>query len=439
MEEELKEFYIENDTTQDQVVTVYKEFPCSEFNLTGDPQTIPAGERVQLVFPKDGTYEVYVDDVSVGYAKYYNDTFKGAIDYTKAALCSDYDCSPGNDCTGEKANFLTKALTKWSYYIGSKSPKYDSVYTEATTRLKCAAIDEWALGLEIEQLTGLNPGYSVTEVTLALVFLEMYKVDEASTDPADYATLKQLYDYTAMNACIKKLGIKECPPAVLPGVENVVSLSVQPTIKELGLPTDLVVQYQFTANDDSYIAVVDSNIPGVDTSKMNGGLYTSTIVGTTDTEELYITYTYNRGGQTLQKTKKVKSNAYAPQWYGGETDVADILDNSGNATVAGIDNTFNNILHVVQSSASGTSANSNTSNKYIYWVTKAPIKFFIGNFEVQSGPWSDTCDPNSYAIITKQAVVTMADGVTQRQMYVYRTCPLQNLPGQVLEYTLIQA
>ena len=385
-------------------------------------------------------FNFYVDSVDNGIAYYYPGLFESLILFISAALCGNIgtNCITSPNCIGEVPNYLNNAISKVLLYYSVNNPKYDDSMVIALQKIHCSAkVVEDRLRKQ-EQYLGISSTDELLKIELAHLYLEMYKVDVVIEIPADKAALDEMYDYENISYCIKRLGVQDCaPPLPLPGIEHTRSLTVSPTTLGSGKPTDITLSYKFTANDDSFIAVIDTNIPNVDINKFDGFTYNEVISGETVGKTYYITYTYLRGGQTLQNTVTAKTTAYAPQWYGGETVTADFSVN-GKASYAAITSAITNVQPVFKSTSNGTSSNSNTQGKYIYWITKQPVKFFIGAFQIPTGPWSDNCDPNSYAIISKQLPTIMLDGVTEENLYFYRTCPLQNLQGQTLEYTIVQ-
>lgn len=441
MIEKLKRYYIDNTTGVDQEITLTEQTTCAGFEaVTTFLQIAPANTLTEIRFPNDGTFTVYVDSVDQGIAYSYLGLFESMILFISASLCANIgtNCITSPNCIGEVPNHLNNAISKVLLYISLFNPKYDVALNTAIQKIHCSAkIIEDRIRKQ-EQYLGKSNTDELLKVELGHLYLELYKADLALTLPNDAEDLRDIYDYDNISFCISRLGIMDCaPPAPLPGVEHTRSLTVSPTSIGLGNPTNVTLSYRFTANSDTFVAVIDTNIPNVTINKFDGFTYNEIINGETTAKTYFITYTYIRGGSTLQNTVSVSTVAYPPQWYGGETVTAD-FGTTGTASVTAIKAAITNVQPVYKSNSSGTSSNSNTLNKYIYWITKNPIKFYIGAFQIPTGPWSDACDPYSYAIISKQILTTMEDGVTTQNLYFYRTCPLQDLTGQTLTYTLTE-
>jgi len=436
----LKKYYINNPTGIDQVVTLTEQTTCDGFVPVDGSQVIPAGTTEEVMFPNDGTFTVYVDANEDGIAYYYAGLFESLILFVNASLCGNVgtNCISTPNCIGEVPNYLNNAISKVILYYSVNNPKYDDAMLTSLQKIHCSAkIVEDRLRKR-EQYLGQSNTDELLKIEIAHMYLEMYKIDLAQELPGDQEDLKDLYDYYNISYCIQRLGIQDCePPAPLPGAEHDRYMAVAPTTFGTGIPTDVTVSYRFTANDDVFVAIIDTNVPNVDISKFDGFTYNEVISGETSGKSYYITYSYQRGGATLQNTVTAKTTTYPPQWYGGET-VEDDFDVAGKASYSDIVSKITNVQPVYKNTSNGTSSNTNTQGKYIYWITKQPVKFFIGAFQIPTGPWDANCDPTSYSIISKQLTTVMADGITEEPLYFYRTCPLQNLQGQTLEYTLVQ-
>lgn len=437
--ERYKEWYVNNTTNTDQIVTLSLYDPC---NSNADPtpvdgfqQTVTANTESKILFTEDGSYSVIVDgDTGNGtIARYYLNLFESFITYTSAALCTDSNClsvtSP--DTTSYVANALAKAL----YYASVNDTKYIAAIESMLPDLKCSAATEWSRISNQESYLGQSNVNYLSQIELAYYYNGFRNTDILTEDTAG---IDEIYDYDKISYCIQKLGIVDCGDQnPLPGTQHTAVISATPLTLGLGVDTSITISYTFTSNDDTFTELVDTNIPNVSLNKFDGFTQTEIIPNQTIGEQYYITYKYSRGGQISQNTVSVTTQAYAPQWYGGESITATFDLGGGTANAATVESALS-IAPVYKANASGTSSNSNTSDKYIWWVTNAPVKFYIGAFEIQTGPWDDACDPNSYAIITKSLLTTMEDGVTTQILYYYRTCPLQNLAGQTLSYTLTE-
>ena len=437
----LKRYYINNTTSTDQVITLTEQTTCDGFVVVEDfSQIAYANMETEIKFPNDGTFTVYVDAQEDGIAYSYLGLFESMILFISASLCANIgtNCITSPNCLGEVPNHLNNAISKILLYSSVNNPKYDDAVVTALQKIHCTAkVIEDRIRSQ-EQYLGLSNTDELLKVELGHLYLELYKVDAAGELPADQEGLKEIYDYNNISYCIARLGILDCePPAPLPGAEHTRFFSVDPTSFGSGIPTDVTVSYRFTKNDDEFLAVIDTNVPNVDISKFDGFTYNEVISGETAGKSYYITYTYLRGGITLQNTVTAKTTTYPPQWYGGET-VEDDFEVAGKASFTDITAKITNVQPVYKNTSNGSSSNTNTQGKYIYWITKNPVKFFIGAFQIPTGPWDANCDPTSYSIISKQITTVMADVVTEEPLYFYRTCPLQNLQGQTLEYTLVQ-
>lgn len=441
MTERLKEYYIDNLTATDKIITLTKETSCGIFeSVTDFEQIAPANTETKIDFPGDGIYLVYVNAILDSTAYYFKDLFESMIVYTSASLCGDIgtNCSFTTDCTGETKNYLNNALSKFILYVSVNNPRYDDALNDSIQKIRCSAVDIAGFLAMQEQYVGVSDASELLKVELAHFYMSLYAADKELTDPSDYAELDDLYNYDKLKYCIRKLGVVDCDaPAPPPGVLHTATLTVAPTTIGLGDPTNVTASYKLTANDDTFVAVIDTNIPNVDISKFNGFTYNEMITGVVSNTTYYITYSYMRGGSTYQNTITADVTAYPPQWYGGESVVADFT-NVDKAYASTIESSFANTTAVYKSTSNGNSSNTNTTNKYIWWITKNPIKFYIGSFEIITGAWSGTCDPNAYAIIHKTINTVMEDGVTEQVLHYYRTCPLQNLSGQTLTYELKQ-
>ena len=443
MTETLKEYYIVNSTGLDQIITLKLEGTCGEFDdVVGFSQIATDGLTTKILFPSDGVYEVYLDGVLDGVAKYYLTLFKSMIIYVGATICGNWgtQCTSFSSCSNVPVDYMTNAYSKLMYYYSAMKDRYDASMTLALGKIRCSAKEAWAEITLNETVRGISDTTELTRLELAHIYLEMYKNDAALETVGSQTDLKTLYNYTAINNCIGKLGILDCDVVVpVIGVPHSRTLTRVPSTFGLGTATDITLTYKFTANDDSFLAIIDTNIPNVTLAKLQDGYSHSQIVSATVGTSYYITYSYLNGVDTLQNTVAVTTTAYVPQWFGGESTEDDFAKTGGLATVADIKANITNISPKLQSTSNSSSSNSETLNKYIWWITEEPVRFFIGAFEILSGPWSASCDPNSYAIIKKTITTTMEDGVTQRVLNFYRTCPLMDLTGVTLEYTITEA
>ena len=440
MNERLKEYYIDNSTSTDQIITFKKETDCGVYeDVEGVQQIAYANVETKINFPSDGVYEVFIDDVSDGIATYYLSLFNSLIVYIGAALCGDFSssCLSKLFCGSSKTDYSNNAYSKMMYYYSNYTTKYNQALIDALDKIRCSSKDTWDAITKEEAYRGISNTNELLKIELAHLYLEMYAIDVLAEAPEDVDDLKELYNYDKIENCISKLGILDCTPAPIPGTIHTKSLTATPTQIGLGTDTVITLLYKFTANSDTFVSIIDTNIDNVDISKFDGFTH-SQVMNITQPTSFYITYSYTRAGTTYQDTVTSSVIAYTPQWFGGESAIAEFAITGGKATVNHINANINNIAATYQATSNGTSSNTNTSGKYIWWITTNAVKFYIGAFEILSGPWDDSCDPNNYAIIHKTVVTIMPDGVTERTLHFYRTCPLQELPGQTLSYTLTQ-
>lgn len=436
MEERLKEYYIDNVTLDDQVITLSKETDCGVYQMLDSSQIIPAGEEIKIVFPSDGIYKVYNDEVEVGVAKNYVELFNSFITYVSAVICGNTSCITKNACIQEEISYLDNAYSKGILYVANMTTRYDQALLNAIAKIRCSASEVWNDIAKQETLTGLSNTAELTKIELALLYMELRAKDISYTDPVNYEELDKLYKYTELKRCIKALGVVECEVPEAPGgISHEATLTVNPIYIPLGTPSNIIITYTFNPREDEFIEVIDSNVPNVSLLKFNGLTQQETITGVTNEDNYYITYSYKKGGEIYQNKVEMRTIANPPQWFGGESTTADFSP-GGVATVATVSAALSNIAPVYQETSNGSSSNTDTTGKYIWWVTMNPIDFYIGAFKIPVGPWTDSCDPTSYAIITKTVPTTMGDGSTVVNMNYYRTCPLQTLYGQTLEYNL---
>jgi len=443
--EKLKEFYVKNEAPTEVVLTLLKSVECVDSApdrfepVTGFNQILPPNTNSKINFPEDGIFTVMVGGSPIGQVVNYYNLFNSLVMYTGVSLCDGDDgCISNNHCGTVEASTISNALTKVIYYMSVNTPTYEASTLEAMQKIRCSAAGEISYLAKQEKYLGKSDADSISKIELAWFYLGMYKKDTFGKPANEVAELKDIYDYDKISYCIKRLGlIEDCGlPAPPPGDEHEAVLTIAPTTIGKGVGTAVTASYKFIAKDDRFIAVIDTNIPNVNIGKFDGNTYNEIMQNQVATLAYFITYTYERGGVTLQNTVTKTVTAYEPQWFGGESATAD-FHASGTPTYSIIDNSFVNINVKFQSSSNASTANSGTDNKYIYWITKNAVRFYIGAFEILSGPWDNACDPNSYAIIHKTADITLADGSTST-LHFYRTCPLQDLAGQTIEYTLKQ-
>jgi len=154
----------------------------------------------------------------------------------------------------------------------------------------------------------------------------------------------------------------------------------------------------------------------------------------------YIEYEYQRGNDTDVKRIQVSVDAREPQWFGGESSTPDFT--TGGAVNEGSLIFDNSNVKKYQATSNANTSNTNTQVRYIWWITKNKVDFSpggIGNLPI--GDFSSTnCSqgvPSTYAIIWKQGQVRLIDGTLMTYNF-YRTCPLQYLEEQTLQYDVIQ-
>ena len=443
--EQLKEFYVTNSTQVNKIITLAKSVACvagstDRFEPVDEfSQVIPPNSVMKIAFPTDGIYQVYVDSEYDSVAVYYFNLFTSLILYTGVSICDgDTMCITTDNCNNTDSNTICNALSKIVYYMSVNTPDYDEATIEAMQHIRCTASSEVDYLARQEQYLGKSDADIISKIELAWFYLGIYNTDIEGQTQEVITDLKEIYDYDKISYCIKRLGlIEDCGvPAPPPGDAHTSLLTIAPTTIGKGIGTAVTASYRFVENDDTFVAVIDTNIPNVNIGKFDGNTYNEIMQNQVATLAYFITYSYTRGGVTLQNTVTKTVVAHDPQWFGGESATAD-FHTGGVPAYTTVDGSFTNINVSFQSTSNADTANSGTDNKYIWWITKNPVKFFIGAFEIVSGPWDNSCDPNSYAIIHKSADLTLNDGSTST-LHFYRTCPLQDLSGQTLEYTLKQ-
>lgn len=440
MEERLKEYYVQNDTLGDKTITLKMESEtiCGQMEDVGTQQLVAPNTEVKVEFPKDGTYDVYLEGSLVGTAKYYPSLFSSAITYVSAALCGDFDtnCASKTSCTGESYDVLTNAYSKLMLYVSNHATKYDQAVITATTKVRCSSKEEWDDILKQESLMGVSDTSRLLKIQIGHLYMEMYAVDKTNTSSGSYSDLDELYNYAKVMRCMGTLGIRDCEPAYVGGQIHDSEFAIDPIEIKLGEENIVTATYKFTANDDVFVTVTDTNVPNVSISDFDGATHVEPMTAQTQATEYYITYDYTRGDLELTNTVSMSTIANPPQWFGAESTVDDYAGAGGKVLVSTLKGNITNVSPKYQSTSNSTSSNTGTSGKYIWWITSNPIKFFVGGFEIPTGAWNDNCDPNSFAIIHKQMVTVMEDGITEVTMNYYRTCPLQELYSQTLAYTL---
>ena len=442
-----KQFYYNNSGTDDIILTLEKEVACSSNGIDWDivegfEQRVAAGSEDLIKFDRDGYYKIYETNVTTGVkqeaspspVQYRWNLFSSMVVYTEAALCRDADeCLTMGACAMHEPeeDYTANALSKIILYIAEMTPKYDTILADVLPNIKCSAIGPYKTLESSEKLYGVSDIESINQIELAYLYDALYKADANMMGDRD-----EIYKHQKLSYCIAKLGLDtDCEPYVPPGEKHTATITVEPTIIGLGNPTDVTVSYRFDAKGDEFLAVIDTNIPNVNISKLDGNTYHEIIQDEVDSKNYYITYTYKRGGVQEQNTVTASTRAYPPQWYGGES-TRDDFSSGGVANFTEIEASLINTTAVYKSTSNGTSSNTGTEDKYIWWITANPVRFFIGSFEILTGPWSSSCDPNSYAIIHKTVNTVMKDGTTTKVLHYYRTCSLQSLQDQTLTYEL---
>lgn len=267
--EKYKEYYVNNTTNDPQIVTLYLYNECDNAaaptQVEGFSQTVPANTESKINFPADGTYSVVIDgDTANGsIAKYYLTLFESFVTYTSAALCGDGNCLEESGAINN--SYVWNALSKAIYYMAVNDLKYTGDIEEIMANIKCSAYTEWARITNQEAYLGQSNVEYLSQIELAHYYKKFYEVD-LRTELAE--GLRPLYDYDKINNCIAKLGIVDCGDTTpLPGTKHTTTLSASPSTLGLGVSTDITISYKFTANDDTFTAVIDTNIPNVSLNK----------------------------------------------------------------------------------------------------------------------------------------------------------------------------
>ena len=438
MEERLNEYYVTNATNGEEIITIWKEGDCGTFIKQDFEQLVAAQTEAKVNFPSDGVYNVYLAGVLIGTAKYYSSLFNSAIAFVSASLCGSFasTCASQKSCTGETVDFLTNSYSKLMLYVANKATKYDEAVITATTKVRCSSKETWSDLLKQESITGVSDTTVLMQIQLGHLYMELYKVDKTNASPLQYEELDALYNYAKTIRCIQKLGIRDCDAIAVGGIIHQAEFAVSPIEIKLGQENLVTATFKFTEKDDTFISVIDTNVPNVSITDFDGSTHIVPIPAQTAAKEYYITYSYSRGGVINEKTVFMSTIAYPPQWYGAESTVADYSGAGGKVLVSTLKANITNVSPIYQSTSNGSSSNTGTSGKYIWWITANPVRVAVGGFEIPVGPWNDNCDPTSYAVIHKEIITVMEDGLTEIPMHYYRTCPLQELYTQTLAYTL---
>ena len=365
--------------------------------------------------------------------------------YVSAALCgnSGTSCMITTSNANEVDNVLNSAISKIIEYTSVTSKLLNTDYNKVLESIRCSTKQLVKRTSRMEEVYGKTDPTELLKMQIAHLYLSLY--NEELLSGVALGELEKAYNYTEVYACIRKLGIinnNVCPPVV--GEPHTAVMSIRPVYTGIGVPTTVEVRYTFKHNDDVFKSINASvtNIPGVTLQKLNGVAQVAQVTNVELSREYVIGYSYERGGIMKNGVVKAKSYAVEPQWYGGESFksalwVGDHL--TGKADAAAIYNDLSNVLPVYQPSSNGTSSNVDTKSKYLWWVTKRPIKFMIGNFEIPVGEWKDACDSRNFAIIhTRLKMEQFKSAAPAEDMYFYRTCDVQDLVGMKLDYTLIQ-
>ena len=435
----LKEYYIDNTSNVEQEIFLEEEVSCGIFEDVSTGQTLgPNEQEVKITFPNDGTYKVKLGNDDNGIAKNYIGLFTSMITYLEASLCGlkGGNCKFPASSTGQEENYANIAYSKLILYSSVNTPDYDASTLLAFEKIRCALNDTYRNLSIQEKLVGKSDHVLLSKMEMAYLYLKMYEEDEKYEKGLP---LSQLYNYETISYCIVKLGITldavVCPPP--PGVLHTHAISSTPSIIPLGEATNVSTSFTFYKNGDIFSSLTSTTVLNLLSNAFDSATHFYPENNPGQTKEYNVKYKYERGGQIFDDEAKDTIRAYSAQWYGGETTQSDLQVGS-TYTQQKFEDTFSNINAKIQSSSNSTSSNSNTQGSYIYWVTNAPIRFFVGMFEIPQAAWDANCNPLGAAIITKKVNVTMKDGTTTQDMYLYRTCPLQYLDDQVLTYSLIQ-
>ncbi len=445
MTEKLKEYYIYNDTILEQVITLEKVDRCSDSSISSDvgtSQIIAPGETDKIIFPEDGTFKVKVDGTHTDTAYYYKAAFDSMILFAEASLCDQTgtNCLSMTSCTTEVENVAKNAISKQILYIANNSVKYSDACNQALLNISCSAQNTADILAKQEMILGTSNADKLLQIEIAEIYLQLYKEDILTEAESE---VREIYNYDAIIPCIRALGIQEGTCNSEPcGIPHTASIKAVPMYTDRGVLTSIAVTYNLNPKGDTFLRVVDSNVitPGTDVSTFNG-VDQTVIKSTSNDISYFIEYEYQRGNDTDILKIQVFVNALEPQWFGGESATADFVPGATIIDEASL--IFDNAgVKRFQSSSSGSSSNTNTQGRYIWWITRNKVDFSpggIGNLPI--GDFASTdCSigaPSTYAIVWKQGPVRLVDTTVVTYNF-YRTCPLQDLTGQTLQYDIIQ-
>jgi hypothetical protein len=453
--EKLKEFYVENNSVANCQVSAKKLIACgateeeNTYLTIVETQLVEAGTTAQItIFPSDGNFVVSAingleDDIPFYAANYFPALFESTILFTGSALCGTSICSTANKCSSSTESFADNSGSKLFLYYSVSRTKYDSALNTAMDKTKCKTINLVTALEGMEEYLGLTNIEAIRKIEIAFLYLGLYNTDIQGATTEEIEEIKTIYNYTNIKQCIAALGVSDCEVAIPVGTPHTpeIWISNPLTALELGNNIDVTASFRFTANGDTFTGVTGSNLsPSPYLSEFDGSIYsridTAGAQGETD-NMYYIDYTYTRGENTLSNRAMVPFTSYPPQFYGGTSTTVDFANGSGEVYVTDLHTELSDATIVYSPDSDGSSFNTGVQGNYIWWVTSAPIRFWIGTLEVPTGPWATECDPTSYAIIHKTCKTYMKDNVNFATMHYYRTCPLQSLDAdQSLSYII---
>jgi len=448
MTERFKEYYIQNSTNIEQVITLKEVNSCDSISSTlNTSQIVPANSEVKIIFPNDGLFDIFVDAIADGRAYYYKTLFDSMILYVRESLCGELgtNCIAVGQCATDKENVANSAISKLLLYTAYNKDKYDDALLQALQNITCSAkIAADKLAAQ-EKILGVSDTKKLLQIEIAELVLMLYNEDIATMQAGETEDgYRELYEYDVLIPCINALGIKEGTVVQAPcGIPHTASITATPVYTDRGVLTNILVTYNLDPKGDTFLRVVSSNVVAtgtVDIPTFNGS--NQSVNKTTDKDiTYYIEYEYQRGNDTDVKKVEVFVNALEPQWFGGESATADFI--VGGAIVDEASLVFDNAnVKRFQTSSNTSTSNTDTQGRYIWWITKNRVDFSPGGIgKLPIGDFSTTdCSigaPSTYAIVWKQGQVRLIDGTLMTYNF-YRTCPLQYIQGQTLQYDVIQ-
>lgn len=197
--------------------------------------------------------------------------------------------------------------------------------------------------------------------------------------------------------------------------DNVVNISVSPTIGERGVLVGLTVTYNMLSNDDTITAASINNGIGDVLSNVDSGNVVVSAGSYTQTTTFTLSYTFDKNGDIENDSKTATYTAAIPQWAGVSLET----DFTGYTQMNTSD-----LQKFIQVSASINKESSPVS-QYIWFISNKSnaIVRDQNDFIQITGPWGD----GTSEFYTKSLSLTLADGITNVTVYLYRSREIKNL------------